>query len=392
MSVWRLIFKEIRHRVINFMLAALSVLVATATLVAAMTLLSAQEDATRRLLAKHEDDTRKSMKKLGFNVVIFPEGQNRSELYEKDYYSKTMPERYVKTLADSRIMTVNHLLPILQQKATWNNRSVILVGTRGEVPLMHREPKKPIITAVEPDTLILGYELHTAAGLKPGDETTFLGRRFTVAKCHEPRMNKDDITLWMDLAQAQRLLKKEGQINAILALSCHCSGARLTGIRDEIAGILPGTQVIEYSTKAIARAEARAQAAALHRATMGRYIAFASRLVPVVLIGCAAAVAALAFYNVRDRRGEIGILRALGMSARGVLVIFLGKASIAGVIGACVGCALGFVVAAQSAEASFDWLLCVIVIVAAPALAALATWIPALIASQQDPAVVLREE
>jgi len=391
-SVWRLILREIAHRRVNFALGVLSVVVAAATVVAAVTLLDAYARDTDRRLERHEDDTRKSMIKLGFNVVVFPKGQNRSELYENNYYSKTMPESYVRTLAESRIMSVNHLLPVLQQKVTWEGRTVILVGTRGEVPQAFRDPKKPMLAAVKPGTVVLGYELHHAAGLKPGDTTTLLGREFTVAKCHEPRMSADDITLWIDLAEAQQLLDKPGEINAILALSCQCEADRLSGIRREIESILPETQVIEYSSQAIARAEARAQAAKLREESLAAAQTFAAVLVSVVLIGCAAAVAALTFHNVRDRREEIGILRALGMSARGVLGVFLGKAVITGFLGACLGMVLGLGVAAARGNATFDPRLAALVILVAPALTALASWVPALVASQQDPALVLREE
>lgn len=392
MGVWRLIAKEIGHRRLNFVLAVLSVLVASATLVAALTLLHAHELRNVRELARFQDETRKTMKKLGFNVLIFPKDQNRWDLYAQDFGARTMPESYVKRLAESRIMTVNHLLPILQQKVKWQGRTVILVGTRGEIPLMHRDPKKPILAAVEPGTMVLGYELHQGMKLKAGDRATLLGREFTVGKCHAERGSKDDITIWIDLAEAQELLAKKGQINAIMALSCKCEGERLAGIRAEIASILPETQVIEFSSQSITRAEARADAARHAETSLVAQETFAAFLVPMVLIGCAGAVAALAFQNARDRRSEIGILRALGMPVRNVLVIFLGKAVLTGLIGASLGYLLGFVVGAIFGDAVFKPNLLVLVILLSPLLAALATWLPALIASQQDPALVLREE
>ena len=46
------------------------------------------------------------------------------------------------------------------------------------------------------------------------------------------------------------------------------------------------------------------------------------------------------------RRTEIGILRALGTSSRGVLLIFLGEATMLGIVGSALGIALGRVLAA----------------------------------------------
>jgi len=46
-----------------------------------------------------------------------------------------MPEEYIDTMAESNLATINHLLPILEQKIRWTeqgNRTIMLVGTRGE--------------------------------------------------------------------------------------------------------------------------------------------------------------------------------------------------------------------------------------------------------------------
>jgi hypothetical protein len=86
-----------------------------------------------------------------------------------------------------------------------------------------------------------------------------MGKSFTVQNCYTERGTKDDITAWISLKDAQTLLKKEGLINAILGLKCLCTDDILPTIRKEVAAILPGTQVIEQGSKAIARAEARIQ-------------------------------------------------------------------------------------------------------------------------------------
>ena len=75
------------------------------------------------------------------------------------------------------------------------------------------------------------------------------------------RGNIDDITIWIDLKESQELLNKPGKINAILALSCHCSGGNLSKIRDEVHSVLPETQVYEKGSRVLIRAEARDRAA-----------------------------------------------------------------------------------------------------------------------------------
>ena len=92
MNVLRLTLSEIRHRKLNFFLMLLSVTVATACLVGALTLLRADEVRTQQILkekqqeveqagAELNDAMRKITKGLGFNVLILPEDQDLNELH-----------------------------------------------------------------------------------------------------------------------------------------------------------------------------------------------------------------------------------------------------------------------------------------------------------------------
>ena len=130
MDIWRLVTREVRHRKLTFALAVLSVLIAVGVLVAELTLLRGHDLRTERILAdkqaeaqarllKLEDDYRRIMKELGFNILILPEGQKLNDFWDQGYATKTMPEEYVRKLADSRIMSIQHLLPMLEQKVDW---------------------------------------------------------------------------------------------------------------------------------------------------------------------------------------------------------------------------------------------------------------------------------
>ena len=425
MSIWHLVVKEILHRRMNFALGLLSVIVAVACLVGALTLLRAHDARTEQIvgakearvqeeMARMEDDYRIIMKGLGFNLLILPKDQNLGDLYADDYASKYMPEAYVSMLSESGVMSIRHLLPSLQQKLKWpeQERTIILIGVRGEVPLAHKAPKEPILTAVPSGTMVVGYELHRSLNLSEGDSVRLLGRKFAVGKCHPERGNKDDITIWIDLREAQELLNRQGEINGILALKCHCYGARLGQVREEISRLLPDTQVIEFASKVVARAEARDRAADTAREALkaekvnrarlrSEREAFASVLVPLVLMAGAVWIGSLFLTNVRERRAEIGILRALGLRARAILLMFVTKAMLMGLLGGLLGYAVGWIVGASWGDASlelrgalalFNPELLLLVFFAAPLLSGLASWIPAMVAGQQDPAVVLREE
>lgn len=466
MKVSRLVFQEISHRRLNFLLAVVSVAVAIACLVGAITLLKAGEIQTSQKLKdkeqvldqqlsdkevsldlalkqqeeevsqagkKLQDAMRKITKGLGFNILVLAEDENLGEFHAQGTPTRSMPQEYVTRLANSKIVVINHLLPIVTKKITWpeTGQTIILTGTRGEVPLAHRDPKKPLLDLVPKGHVVLGHHLHTSQKLKTGGTVQLLGKTFQIDKCHPERGSQDDVTAWINLGEAQEMLKMQNLVNAILALECNCATVdRIAEIRKEIASILPGTKVIERGKPALARAEARNRAkkeadAALKRAKATKKETLAQErqanqqtleqeqqaaaglmndrylltqvLVPVAMVGSFVWIALLALGNARQRRGEIGILRAIGLRSKQVLTLFLGKALLVGVAGAILGYIAGFLIGTSDGSGTpvgdlFDpvWLIATALL--APLLSAAASWIPALLAARQDPALVLQEE
>jgi putative ABC transport system permease protein len=448
MTVWRLAIREIRHRKLSFLMGVISVTTAVACLVGAKTLLradrvitdhlmqakqsevesaiAAKEESVKQAGAELEDAMRKHMKGLGFNILILPKEQSRSDMLLNGM-TATMPESYVDKLGQSKIVTINHLLPSVSQRVKWpeHDREVMLIGTRGEVPIQHRGLKKPLLEEVAEGKMVVGYEIQKELDLKIGDTVTFREHDFTISEVHPERGSTDDVTVWINLGQAQEMLGMQNLINAILALECDCAGDRISAIRAEIEAILPGTQVVEKFSQALARAEARAKAketaesalarekessqAMLVREEQGRqhleqqHAGFAAVLVPLVLIGSAATIFLLALTNARQRTEEIGILRAIGLQARQIILVFLSKAAVIGIMGGLLGIGLGYWVGWSLGGLSsnqLDWQLLfatgdlLTTIISAPilalALSGIASWLPALMAAQRDPAVVLQ--
>ncbi len=172
MTTAHLILREIRYRKGNFLLGVASVTVAVACAVGAYFILknydahteqiiAAKQAETKQRMAKLEDDYRKITLGLGFNVLILPKAQDLNELYAQDYGTSTMPEVYVERLRAARVATIQHLLPSLQQKLKWPEyeRTIILAGIRGEVPILHADLKKPLLLPVPAGTIVVGWEL-----------------------------------------------------------------------------------------------------------------------------------------------------------------------------------------------------------------------------------------
>ena len=433
MNLWQLVCKEIRFRKISFLLGLICVAVAIASLIGSITLLHAhdvrteqilieRERATREEMTRMEDDYRRIMRDLGYNVMIVPAEQSLAALRAQGHPDTYMPYEYAERLGRGHVETLNHLLPVLQKRVRWPERGteIILSGMPGQIPVYHKSRfltedgsayRNPIMEAVPPGQLILGNSIAADLGLHIGDEVTLMGRTHTIRQINPAEGTTDDIAVWCDLQTAQELLGLEGKINVILALECVCTPD--TGaITLEVQRILPDVQVMEFSSRVKARAQARSRAEQAHVTAMeaeqdhrrqmrSERRLFASILIPVVLAGSAIWIFVLMLGNVRERRFEIGILRALGVRGSTIVAVFLSKAAVMGVVGSLAGYFLGLAVGAlwggvRLFSGDFVGLIriptLVIAVLIATVLCVLAGWLPAFHAAQQDPAVILSDE
>ena len=429
MNILQVAVKELIHRKVSLILGITAVAIASASLIGAITVLNIHDIQTEHILNKADkeaqeimailkEEMRKATLKLSFNLLILPQDQNLNDFYANDYASKYMPEEYVNRLASSGTVIVRHFLPSLQQKLEWPEvkRKIILIGTRGEVPNAFKHPKKPIVQSVPQGTIVLGSELHQSLGLKVKDKVKLLGREFIVHRCHEERGNKDDITAWIFLRDAQELLDKQGKINSILALECLCVTKSGKTVRDVIKKVLPDTKVVEMGTNILARQESRLKVGKEARAKVAnakkdretmrkKRELFMALFIPLIMTSCILWLGYLAFRNVQVRKYEIAAMRAIGVGTRQILGLMMTKAlaigALGGPIGFLVGLALG-VRAGNSLGAEtgltptmkdlFDPSLLGLALIVSVICTILATWIPAILASRKDPAVVLKGE
>ena len=104
--------------------------------------------------------------------------------------------------------------------------------------------------------------------------------------------------------------------------------------------------------------------------------------------------------NVRERRNEIGVLRAIGWTSGRIGGLILARAALVGVLGALPGVVLGAALIAMLGPSLFtvafigvraDATVLIAALLLAPLFAAAAALVPAAIAANEDPAEILRE-
>ena len=449
MSTTRLILSEIRFRAVNFLLCLLAVIVAATMFITGPTLIGGYATDTRRelgvlqaeadklqaemerkqketeaILADMDKQTKRIMRDLGVNLRIVHRDTNMGNLYT-DFVAVDFPEEYVQKLARAeQIETIVHLIATLQEKIKWHDRTALVVGTLPVMSVVQRgENKEHMAVAVKPGTVYVGHEL--GVGLKAGETIEIEGQSFKIAQIMPEYGGLQDVQLVLDLHDAQKVLNKPDRINQIMALGCKCKGDRLSVVRQQLEQVLPETKITEDVPRAEAREKQRdlveatrkqeeeRVAASLAQVVANRRRLEASRVrqqqmlgslvniaTPLVVLTSALFVGLMTSLNVRERRSEVGVLRALGKSAANIAALFLGKAFLLGILGGLIGCGLGYVLAPLVGRAMLELaadlfrvppVLVLATVVGAPVVTVVASYWPTWMAVRQDPAIVLMD-
>ncbi|MFV1967325.1 MAG: ABC transporter permease [Pirellulaceae bacterium] len=384
-------------------------------------------------LAELDQRTKQIMRELGFNLRIVHRNTDMTKLYA-DFVSFDMPEEYLTRLAESpEITKIVHLVATLRQMVDWEGKSRLIVGFAPEATQSHMEKKAPMGLQIKQGFVYLGNV--AAEGHDVGESVEILGKTFEIARIL-PAHGKaeEDIAICMHLKDAQEVLNKPGKISEILALGCKCKTVeRIEEITQQLEVVLPETKVTEMRIQAIARQDQRNLVGSYYEQAMADYAANRAKIVaqeeakrleimsqeeshrgqvanllegvtsvvtPLVVLVCTIWVGLLAWSNVRERRNEIGLLRAIGKGSSSIVTLFLGKAILLGLGGGLLGCAIGYVLAWWLATGMFEVssrnfipsaLISLCTILGTPLIAAIASYLPTLYAVVQDPAVVLME-
>jgi len=390
-STFRQVLKEIAHRKWNFLLSVIAVITAVAFFVASMTMGKASERETSKIMLG-----------TGLNLRILPHDADMIDFAFRKYTPSTIPESYCDKILTHKSFTVNHILATLVRevdvRANEKKTKALWTGIAPE-RIPPGKPKKPVQPPVKKGEVLLGYQIAHYLQLKKGDSVTLKDETFEVVKCLQETNNPDgdDIRVYANLHDVQRLLNLSGQVNEIKAVDCLCQTSvgetqeqTLERLRAEILKILPDVKVFHWKQIAEMRLE--------QRLLMRRLVII---IAPAVAVVCLIWIGVLTFLNVRERRAEIGVMRALGYGSVRIAALFIAKALTIGLLGATLGFVLGTLFTLQYGEEIFKitaqaikplYALLPGVLLLAPIFAALASFIPTMIAVTQDPAQTLRQE
>ena len=416
-----LFFCELRYRWWGSLLGSVAVAVAVLSVTVSLHLLNDFDRHTQREIRElqHRSQERMDMlenearifaKSLGFNILIYNQEQRLETFHADDVNTHFLTTREAQLLADAELSLLNHLLPFIRQRYYLPafDGEVIIAGLKGEI-YIKQDFQQPLEVSIEKGEVQLGHSVAKKLDLKVGDFITIGGKQYKVTLCRSLLGTKDDIVVFMNLTDAQVLLKKEEKISGILALSCNCAAGNIEPIRTAVKKIIPRSDVVEFAIRAKARQDARAAIKKAAESEVADIVKSRQEMrnqlerFSVLFVSfIVAAVAMLLFFlynhNVKERRHEIAILRTLGARSFQIYRLFVLKAALLAVSGGVFGyiVALLLVQIIVTDEVSFFELwsygLFAKLLVSVCFVSIFAGLIPVALAARRDPGSVLNEE
>ena len=380
--LYKLIYKEIVHRKLNFLLILFSLTCAVTFFVSFFT---ANEAAKRETIRLTRD--------MGFNVRIIPKETDINKFWIKGYSELFMPEEYLKLFMKFKDFSFAHLTATLHKQIIWRDKEVILTGIASEIEPSGKE-KTSMAFNIEPGTVYVGYELAEDFQISQEDFIEIYDRQFRVVKTLAESGSKDDIRIYGLLSDFQDMLGLQGQINEIMALNCLCVSPDKTDplkiLRDQLDQVLPQGKLIMDTTIATARER--------QRHMLEQYF---SLITVFLIIIIAIWISILTMINIKDREQEIGILSAIGYRGLKIAGLFIGKIFFIGVLSSLLGYLAGTILAMEIGPEVFKITANAIKpiksilfysIIVTPLFAVVATILPIMLVIIKDPAIILRKK
>ena len=190
---------------------------------------------------------------------------------------------------------------------------------------------------------VLGTSLAEKNGLSVGGEFTAMGRTFTVTGIYDAGTEFDNNALYLPLAAAQELSGQDGELSVLAVTVDNIENveAARTALQDALgsdrADVALGSNGLSETIDSLSSVQSIS------------LIGFIAALVTAGLI-----VLLIMIMVVRERRREIGVLKAIGATNRSVAVQFVLEALVLVLVGALIGTAVAFLGSGPIANALVD--------------------------------------
>ena len=194
--------------------------------------------------------------------------------------------------------------------------------------------------------VVIGQKLGSRLDTGVGDHVTLSSESqssvFKIVGIFQTTSMMMDESCIVSLSSAQALFGDEGQVSSVL-VNLHDS-IDASAVKSEIESLLSGVRVVEQSQ-------------VLENVKQGTGIikTFLLMVASISMLVAGIGIMNTMFISVIERRRDIGIMKAVGMSRFKILCAFLSESILLGILGGLVGCVSGVAVSkiAESLSARF---------------------------------------
>jgi len=280
---------------------------------------------------------------------------------------------------------VAEVVPVLVRPVDVAGETYLALGT--DVPAALRAKPWWKVEGAEPagrQEVLLGLTIRNRLGLEPGGTLAIQGQDYAVSGVLWETGGEEDGVIVMDRAELAALTGYDG-INLIEVVAAD-SGS-VERLSEEIAAAIPEASVTSVKRSLEFNARAAVSLSRFGLAATGLIVVVSASIITLTMLAA-----------VRERRKEIGILRAMGYRRRDIWRLLLLESSLLSIGAAVVGVALGLggavlgpmVVRSLDLQVTISPLVVVAGMVLSGLLATVATLYPASHAARLDPATALR--
>ncbi len=182
----------------------------------------------------------------------------------------------------------------------------------------------------ETNGVIVGSKAAARLGLSPGDTTSLSGNPVTISAVLMPTGSDDDSVIFTDMDFAQAKFGTPDHVNFV-EVAALCAGCPIEDIVAQLQKALPDTEI--QALQSIVKQR-------MYSVNFVKQLILTVSLIILFIACCMVGVTMLS--SVNERIKEIGLMRSLGFSRKGVFGIFCFEAMIIGLTAGLIGYLSGF--------------------------------------------------
>jgi ABC-type lipoprotein release transport system permease subunit len=306
------------------------------------------------IMSKVKYDYERYFINLGHTIRIISSMEKIQDILTTGAATNPFPLQAINIITQIDSARLHNLCPVMRKRVYVPElkRTIFILGTGDEIRSVQsiKILQKPIAGSVK-----IGHEIHTTCGIKNDNNISILGKSFIVSQCMPVTGSRDDITIYMNLQDAQDLFNEQGMINEILAVSSIEYESLQTVIRDQTSSqykILAQKNKIQAMIKSQKLMERTATEAivseqknliVLKTKTTNHFILI---FLSVIMVTVFWIVYIIHGENSSSKK-ELAIFSTIGMSKSKILTFLIIHRSILALTGTILGVLIGYIISAS---------------------------------------------